>query len=56
MEGGTIHFFNSLLSDEEDLLWEKFKQALLDIYGWLAEGNAYNQLTALRQTSDVQQI
>ena len=55
LEGGTIHFFNSLINEEEDLSWDQFKQALLDRYGGLGEGNAYDQLTALRQTNDVEQ-
>ncbi|GAU46095.1 hypothetical protein TSUD_135270 [Trifolium subterraneum] len=33
MEGPTIHFFNSLLNENEDLTWERLKEALLERYG-----------------------
>jgi hypothetical protein len=53
MEGATIHFFNSLINDEEGLTWEQLKQALLDRYGGHGEGDIYEQLTELRQTGNV---
>ncbi|MCI47133.1 retrotransposon gag protein, partial [Trifolium medium] len=33
MDGATIHFFNSLIGEEEDLTWEKLKEALIERYG-----------------------
>jgi hypothetical protein len=30
MEGPTIHFFNSLIGEDEDLSWTKLKEALLE--------------------------
>ncbi|PNX77560.1 retrotransposon-related protein, partial [Trifolium pratense] len=30
MDGATIHFFNSLLREDEDLTWEGLKEALLE--------------------------
>jgi hypothetical protein len=30
MEGATIHFFDSLLNDDEELMWEALKSALLE--------------------------
>jgi hypothetical protein len=53
MEGGTIHFLNSLINDEEGLTWEQLKQALLDRYGGHGDGDIYEQLTELRQTGNV---
>ncbi|MCI71812.1 retrotransposon gag protein, partial [Trifolium medium] len=29
MEGATIHFFISLIGEDEDLTWEQLKEALL---------------------------
>ncbi|MCI07266.1 retrotransposon gag protein, partial [Trifolium medium] len=49
MEGSTIHFFNSLLNENEDLTWEQLKEALLERYGGHGEGDVYEQLTELRQ-------
>jgi hypothetical protein len=53
MEGATIHFFNSLMNDEEDLTWEQLKQALLERYGGHGDGDVYEQLTELKQTGNV---
>ncbi|MCI11863.1 retrotransposon gag protein, partial [Trifolium medium] len=53
MEGPTIHFFNSLLNECEDLSWEKLKEALLERYGGHGEGDVYEQLTELRQRGSV---
>ncbi|MCH83460.1 RNA-directed DNA polymerase (Reverse transcriptase), partial [Trifolium medium] len=39
MEGSTIHFFNSLIGEDEDLTWEKLKEALLGRYGGHGEGD-----------------
>lgn len=39
MEGPTIHFFNSLLDEEEPLTWDKC--ALLERYGGHGDGDVY---------------
>ncbi|MCI53271.1 retrotransposon gag protein, partial [Trifolium medium] len=44
MEGPTIHFFNSLLNEEEEeLTWECVKFALLERYGGHGDGDVYEQ-------------
>ncbi|GAU48703.1 hypothetical protein TSUD_303160 [Trifolium subterraneum] len=53
MEGPTIHFFNSLINEDEDLLWDRLKEALLERYGGHGEGDVYEQLTELRQRGSV---
>jgi hypothetical protein len=52
-EGATIHFFNSLINDEEELTWEQLKQTLLARYGGHGDGDVYEQLTELKQTGNV---
>ncbi|GAU40483.1 hypothetical protein TSUD_286380 [Trifolium subterraneum] len=54
MEGSTIHFFNSLLRENEDLSWEDLKEALLERYGGHGEGDVYKQLTELKQEGTVE--
>ncbi|GAU42300.1 hypothetical protein TSUD_136860 [Trifolium subterraneum] len=54
MEGSTIHFFNSLLREKEDLSWEELKEALLERYGGHGEGDVYEQLTELKQEGTVE--
>ncbi|MCI86296.1 retrotransposon gag protein, partial [Trifolium medium] len=49
MEGTTIHFFNSLIGEDEGLTWEVLKEALLERYGGHGEGDVYEQLTELKQ-------
>ncbi|MCH79346.1 RNA-directed DNA polymerase (Reverse transcriptase), partial [Trifolium medium] len=53
MEGPTIHFFNSLINENEDLTWDRLKEALLERYGGHGEGDVYEQLTELRQKGTV---
>ncbi|MCH96321.1 retrotransposon gag protein, partial [Trifolium medium] len=53
MEGPTIHFFNSLINENENLNWDQLKQALLERYGGHGEGDVYEQLTELRQRGNV---
>jgi hypothetical protein len=53
MEGATIHFFNSLINDEEELTWEQLKEALLERYGGHGDGDIYEQLTELKQRGSV---
>ncbi|MCI09995.1 RNA-directed DNA polymerase (Reverse transcriptase), partial [Trifolium medium] len=53
MEGSTIHFFNSLLNEEEEVSWERLKFALLERYGGHGDGDVYEQLTELRQSGTV---
>ncbi|GAU22915.1 hypothetical protein TSUD_377270 [Trifolium subterraneum] len=54
MEGSTIHFFNSLLRENEDLPWDGLKEALLDRYGGHGECDVYEQLTELKQEGTVE--
>ncbi|PNY17485.1 retrotransposon-related protein, partial [Trifolium pratense] len=49
MEGSTIHFFNSLVGEDEGMTWETLKEALLERYGGHGEGDVYEQLTELKQ-------
>lgn len=53
MEGPTIHFFNSLIGENEDLSWENLKDELLGRYGGHGEGDVYEQLTELKQEGTV---
>ncbi|MCI57590.1 retrotransposon-derived protein PEG10-like, partial [Trifolium medium] len=39
MEGSTIHFFNSLIGEDEELTWEMLKEALMERYGGHGEGD-----------------
>ncbi|MCH83545.1 RNA-directed DNA polymerase (Reverse transcriptase), partial [Trifolium medium] len=48
-----IHFFNSLLNEDEDLTWDRLKFVLLERYGGRGEGDVYEQLTELRQVGTV---
>ncbi|MCI06538.1 RNA-directed DNA polymerase (Reverse transcriptase), partial [Trifolium medium] len=54
MEGSTIHFFNSLIGEEENLTWDRLKEALLERYGCHGEGGVYEQLTELKQDGSVE--
>jgi hypothetical protein len=54
MEGPTIHFFNSLLDEEEVPTWERVKTALLERYGGQGDGDVYEQLAGLRQTGTIE--
>jgi hypothetical protein len=53
MEGATIHFFNSLIGEDEGLNWEGLKEALLGRYGGHGDGDVYEQLTDLKQKGTV---
>jgi hypothetical protein len=53
MEGATIHFFNSLICENEGLDWEELKEALLGRYGGHGDGDVYEQLTDLKQKGTV---
>ncbi|MCI38305.1 retrotransposon gag protein, partial [Trifolium medium] len=55
MEGPTIHFFNSLIGEEENLTWERLKEALLERYGGHGEGDVYEQLKELKQEGSVEE-
>ncbi|WVY93239.1 hypothetical protein V8G54_032327 [Vigna mungo] len=54
MEGSTIHFFQSLLNEYEELTWEDLKRELLERYGGMREGSVYDQLVSLKQTGSVE--
>lgn len=54
MEGSTIHFFQSLLNEYEELTWEDLKRELLERYGGMGEGSVYDQLGSLKQTGSVE--
>lgn len=53
MEGPTLHFFKSLLDDDEELTWEKFKIELVERYGGIGEGDVFEQLASLQQSGSV---
>ncbi|KAK2419988.1 hypothetical protein QL285_030786 [Trifolium repens] len=53
MEVATIHFFNSLICENEGLDWEGLKEALLGRYGGHGDGDVYEQLTDLKQKGTV---
>jgi hypothetical protein len=55
MEGYTIHFFNSLVGEDETMTWESLKEALLERYGGHGDGDVYEQLTELKQTGTVEE-
>ena len=55
MDGPTIHFFKALVEDDEDLTWEKLKDALLERYEGIGEGNIFEQLAALQQRGSVEE-
>lgn len=55
MEGATIHFFNSLVGEDEGLSWEKLKESLLARYGGHGDGDVYEQLTGLKQSGTVEE-
>ncbi|CAJ2651205.1 unnamed protein product [Trifolium pratense] len=55
MEGSTIHFFNSLVGEEENLTWDRLKESLLERYGGHGEGDVYEQLTELKQEGTVEE-
>ncbi|MCH91968.1 retrotransposon gag protein, partial [Trifolium medium] len=55
MEGHTIHFFNSLVGEDETMTWDSLKEALLERYGGHGDGDVYEQLTELRQTGTVEE-
>ncbi|MCI08539.1 hypothetical protein A2U01_0029616, partial [Trifolium medium] len=54
-EGSTIHFFNSLIGEDEVLTWESLKEALMERYGGHGEGDVYEQLTDLKQEGTVEE-
>ena len=54
MEGGTIHFFHSLLNKYENLSWEDLKREMLERYGGRGEGNVYDQLASLKQSGSME--
>lgn len=49
MERPTIHFFNSLIGEEENLTWDQLNEALLGRHGCHGQGDVYEQLTKLKQ-------
>jgi hypothetical protein len=55
MDGPTIHFFNSMLRENEDLTWDELKEALLERYGGHGEGDVYEQLTDLKQDGTIEE-
>jgi hypothetical protein len=55
MEGATIHFFNSLIGEDEDLSWAQLKESLLARYGGHGDGDIYEQLTGLKQSGMVEE-
>ncbi|MCH80314.1 Ty3/gypsy retrotransposon protein, partial [Trifolium medium] len=55
MEGSTIHFFNSLIGEDEELTWEMLKEALMERYGGHGDGDVYEQLTDLKQEGTIEE-
>jgi hypothetical protein len=55
MEGATIHFFNSLIGEDECMTWTQLKEALLNRYGGHGDGDVYEQLTDLKQDGTVEE-
>lgn len=55
MEGSTFHFYNALLKADEELTWEKLREAFLERYGGNNDGDVYEQLTELRQKGTVEE-
>lgn len=55
MEESTIHFFNSLIGEEEGLTWEALKEALLERYGGHGEGDVYEKLMELERDGMVEE-
>lgn len=53
MEGPTLHFFKSLLDENAELTWDQFKVELLARYGGIGEGDIFEQLAGLQQTTTV---
>jgi hypothetical protein len=56
MDGSTIHFFKALIEENEGLTWEELKNALLERYGVVSEGNVYEQLASLQQEGEVEEF
>lgn len=55
MDGPTIHFFKGLLEENETLTWEDLKDALLERYGGVSDGNVFEQLSALQQEGTIEE-
>lgn len=55
MDGPTIHFFKGLLEENETLTWENLKDALLERYGGVSDGNVFEQLSALQQEGTIEE-
>ena len=55
MEGHSIHFFNSLVEEDEGLSWETLQEVLLERYGGHGDGDVYEQLTELKQEGSVEE-
>ncbi|GAU10413.1 hypothetical protein TSUD_417780 [Trifolium subterraneum] len=55
MDGPTIHFFKGLLEENETLTWEDLKDAFLERYGGVSDGNVFEQLSALQQEGTVEE-
>ena len=53
MEVSTIHWFNLLREIEEELTWEKHKQALIKRYDGSQSNNPFEELNDLQQTRNV---
>ncbi|PNX96069.1 retrotransposon-related protein [Trifolium pratense] len=54
-ERSTIHFFNSLIGEEDELTWDRLKEALLERYGGHGDGDVYEQLTELKQDGTLEE-
>lgn len=55
MDGPTIYFFKGFTDDNENMPWEKLKDALLERYGGLGDVSVFEQLSALHQEGSVEE-
>jgi hypothetical protein len=56
MEGAAIHWFNSLMETEDQLIWENHKKSLIACYGGRRLENSFEELSTLRQTGSVEEF
>ena len=55
MDGPTIYFFKGFTDDDENMPWEKLKDALLERYGGLGDVSVFEQLSVLHQEGSVEE-
>lgn len=55
MDNSIIHLFKTQIEEDLDLTWEKFKDALLERYGGIDEGNMFEQLTTIHKEGSMEE-